>query len=151
LVERELLRTKRYGGNLAVLMMDLDHFKKINDTHGHSVGDKALKLVAATCRAALREIDIFARYGGEEFVVALPETSLERAVRVAERLRQALGETSITPETTESLHITMSIGVAVTGPGCVDLKTLLKRADEALYTAKSKGRNRVEVVLQQLT
>jgi diguanylate cyclase (GGDEF)-like protein len=147
LAKRELDRTNRYGGELALMMIDLDHFKRINDTYGHAVGDEALKMVAATGRATLRRIDIFARYGGEEFVIALPETPLEQAVQVAERLRQTLAETPITTETGH-LHITVSIGLATNDPGSADLNTLLQQADEALYQAKDNGRNRVEVFRQ---
>ena len=147
LAKRELDRTSRYGGELALMMIDLDHFKGINDTYGHAVGDEALKMVAAIGRATLRRIDIFARYGGEEFVIALPETPLEQAVQVAERLRLTLNETPITTET-KPLHITVSIGLTVTGHGPSDLNTLLKQADDALYKAKDNGRNRVEVYRQ---
>ncbi|MGO9569429.1 MAG: diguanylate cyclase [Desulfomonilaceae bacterium] len=147
LVKRELDRTNRYGGELALMMIDLDHFKRINDTYGHAVGDEALKMVAAIGRATLRRIDIFARYGGEEFVIALPETPLEQAVQVAERLRLTLAETPITAET-GPLRITVSIGLTVTVTGSADLNTLLQQADEALYQAKDNGRNRVEVFRQ---
>jgi len=128
-------------------MIDLDHFKKINDTYGHAVGDKALNMVATVCRETLRRIDIFARYGGEEFVIALPETPLEQALQVAERLRRTLMETPITTET-KPLYITVSIGLTVTGLESVDLNTLLKQVDEALYKAKDNGRNRVEMFRQ---
>jgi two-component system, sensor histidine kinase LadS len=147
LAKRELDRTNRYGGELALIMIDLDHFKKINDTYGHAVGDEALKMVAGTGHATLRRIDIFARYGGEEFVIALPETPLEQAVQVAERLRLTLAETPITTENGH-LHITVSIGLTITGPGSTDLNTLIQQADEALYQAKDNGRNRVEVFRQ---
>ncbi len=145
LARRELDRAKRYGGELALMMIDLDHFKAINDTYGHAVGDEALKMVAAIGRATLRRIDIFARYGGEEFVIALPETPLEQALQAAERLRQTLGETPINTQG-KPLYMTVSIGLTVvTGRGCLDLNTLLKQADDALYKAKNNGRNRVEV------
>jgi len=144
LAKRELDRTTRYGGELAIMMIDLDHFKKINDTYGHAVGDKALNMVATVCRETLRRIDIFARYGGEEFVIALPETPLEQALQVAKRLRRTLMGTPITTET-KTLYITVSIGLTVTGLESVDLNTLLKQVDEALYKAKDNGRNRVEI------
>jgi two-component system, sensor histidine kinase LadS len=144
LVKGELERAKRYGGDLAMMMMDLDHFKVINDTYGHAVGDEVLQIVATVGRTTLRSIDLFARYGGDEFAVALPETPLEQAVQVAERLRQTFQETSVTTET-NSLHFTISIGLSVTDPGSVDLKTLVKQADEALYKAKGSGRNCVKV------
>lgn len=150
LAKRELYRTRRYGGEVALMMIDLDHFKRINDTYGHAVGDEALKMVATIGRSILRKIDIFARYGGEEFVIALPETPLEQALQAAERLRQTLGETPIGTHG-EPLHITVRIGLTVvTGRdgldlSSLDLNTLLKQADDALYKAKNNGRNRVEV------
>jgi diguanylate cyclase (GGDEF)-like protein len=147
LVERELDRAKRYGGPLAILLIDLDHFKKINDTYGHDVGDEALKRVAEVSMTTLRRVDIFARYGGEEFAVAMPQTNLEHAVRAAERLRQSVAETPMVAHGSP-LFITVSIGVTVAGSLSADLSTVLKRADIALYQAKSNGRNRVEVFSQ---
>ncbi len=144
LAGRELNRTKRYGGKLAIIMMDLDHFKTVNDAYGHDVGDQALKKVAEIARTTLRKVDIFARYGGEEFVIALPETSLEQAVQVAERLGQIIGQIPLSTQD-GPLHIHVSIGVTVAGPDSPDLMTLLKQADKALYQAKNSGRNRVEV------
>ncbi|MFZ5866185.1 MAG: diguanylate cyclase [Thermodesulfobacteriota bacterium] len=144
LAQRELDRTKRYGGHLAILMMDLDRFKAINDAYGHDVGDEALKKVAEIGRTSLRQVDIFARYGGEEFVAALPQTDLEQAVQVAERLRHEVAETLLTADS-RPVHITLSIGVTVAGPELGNLATLLKNADQALYKAKNNGRNRVEV------
>ena len=144
LCERELDRTKRYGGQLALLMIDLDHFKDINDAYGHDVGDETLKKVAEIGRTTLRQVDIFARFGGEEFIIALPESSEEQALHVAERLRQTVAATPI-KSYDPPLHITLSLGVTVSRSDRADLPTLLKQADIALYRAKSKGRNRVEV------
>jgi diguanylate cyclase (GGDEF)-like protein/PAS domain S-box-containing protein len=144
LAKGELERAKRYGGDLALMMIDLDHFKIINDTYGHAVGDEVLQMVATIGRTTLRSIDLFARYGGDEFAVALPETPLERAIQVAERLRQTFCDTPASAET-ESLYVTASIGITVTDQGSVDFKTLVKQADEALYEAKSNGRNCVKV------
>ncbi len=126
------------------MMIDLDHFKEINDAYGHAVGDEALQMVANIGRKILRSVDFFARYGGEEFAVALPETSLVQALKVAERLRQTLGETPITPGR-NAIYITVSVGLCVAAPGSVDFDTLLRQADQALYKAKDNGRNRVEV------
>ena len=147
LAGRELERIRRYGGALAVMMMDLDDFKVVNDTYGHEVGDQALKKVAQVVRTVLRKVDIFARIGGEEFVIALPETGLEKALHVAERLRESLAETPIA-NSGPSLHITVSIGITVTGQSSPELTTLLKQADTALYNAKKRGRNRVEVFVE---
>jgi len=144
LAQRELDRAKRYGGQLAILMMDLDRFKAINDAYGHDVGDEALKKVAEIGRNSLRQVDIFARYGGEEFVAVLPETGPEQAVQVAERLRQEVAETPVTGDG-RPVRMTVSIGVTVAGPNPADLATLLRNADQAMYMAKQNGRNRVEV------
>jgi len=148
LAGHELERARRYGGALAIMMIDLDHFKAVNDAYGHEVGDRALKKVAEVVSAVLRKVDIFARIGGEEFVIALPETGLEQAVHVAERLRGNLAGTPIA-NGGPPLNLTVSIGITVTGQSSSDLTTLLKQADTALYNAKRNGRNRVEVFLQQ--
>ncbi len=144
LTGRELERTRRYGGQLAIAIIDLDDFKSINDTYGHDVGDEVLKKVAEIVRMTLRKVDIFARYGGDEFVIALPETGLSQAVKVAERLCQNIAEISLNSSCSPR-HLTMSIGLTVTGPDSPDLMKLLKQADEALYQAKRKGKNRVEL------
>jgi diguanylate cyclase (GGDEF)-like protein/PAS domain S-box-containing protein len=147
LAGHELERIKRYGGSLAIMMIDLDHFKVVNDTYGHEVGDQALKKVAETVWTVLRKVDIFARIGGEEFVIALPETGLEQAVHVAERIRESLAVTPLA-NGRPPLRITVSIGITVTGQSPPELTTLLKQADTALYNAKRKGRNRVEVFVE---
>ncbi len=144
LTGRELDRTRRYGGQLAIAILDLDDFKSINDRYGHDVGDEVLKKVADIVGVTLRKVDIFARYGGEEFVIAFPETGLSQAVAVAERLCKNIAEISLNPNCSP-LHLTMSVGLTVTGPDSLDLMKLLKQADEALYQAKRKGKNRVEV------
>jgi len=144
LAERELERTRRYGGQFALAMIDLDHFKTINDTRGHDVGDETLKRVAEIVGNNLRKVDVFARFGGEEFVVALPETDLEKALHVAERLRRQVADTPMTDQATP-VRTTVSIGVTVVGREPADLATALKQADDALYRAKRNGRNRVEV------
>jgi diguanylate cyclase (GGDEF)-like protein/PAS domain S-box-containing protein len=148
LAGRELERIRRYGGRLALVMIDLDHFKVVNDTYGHDVGDQVLRKVAQITGSALRKVDIFARYGGEEFVIALPETGLQEALLVADRLRESIASTPMA-DGGKPLHITVSIGIAVAGPDAADLATLLKQADTALYQAKNNGRNRVEVFVQQ--
>jgi len=140
---QELTRATRYGAKLAVLMIDVDHFKTINDTYGHKVGDLALQALAATCLGALREIDVVARFGGEEFAILLPETDAAAAFDVAERLRQALGDTKIPLEQGLPLRFTVSIGVAGLVEDVTNIDTLLSQADTALYAAKRHGRNRV--------
>lgn len=140
--ERELAVARRHGHTLAVAMLDIDHFKCVNDTYGHEVGDRVLQELVRTCLGQLRAIDHFGRLGGEEFVCVLPQTDREEALRCAERLRASLAAISIaTPF--GPLHITASVGVAIYGPGHADWQALLKDADEALYSAKRAGRNRV--------
>lgn len=140
---QELARTARYGGRLSVLMLDVDHFKKVNDTYGHKVGDLALQRLADICRDALREIDITARLGGEEFAVLLPETDSTHALEAAERLRTTIAAARIPLEQGLPLHFTVSIGVATLDGAATNIDTLLNRADKALYEAKRAGRNRV--------
>lgn len=139
----ELERARRYGAPLSVLMMDVDGFKQINDTYGHSVGDETIKSIAATCQAALREIDLVGRFGGEEFAFTLPGTSVQVALEAAERLRRQLSQLAIHTDK-GALHFTVSIGVAACNPGTDhSIEQALNRADQALYRAKHEGRNRV--------
>ena len=140
--EREIQRARRYGRPLVVLMFDLDHFKEVNDTYGHAVGDRVLVAVAATCRYLLRDVDLFGRLGGEEFGVLLPETDLAGGRSTAERLRAAIAETAVDVDGAK-LRITISIGAAVLSPEDVRIEEPLKRADDAMYEAKRSGRNRV--------
>jgi len=138
----ELARAKRYGRALSVLIVDLDHFKKINDTWGHEAGDAVLRSVAGVFRSALRTSDILCRYGGEEFAVLLPETPTARAVGVAERLRAKLIENPIPIPGGAEVRVTASIGIE--GADCIrdlDLEELLREADRAMYQAKAAGRN----------
>ena len=138
----------RQGQPIALLMLDLDHFKQINDRFGHATGDEALVKFSATCRAALREHDILGRLGGEEFALALPATNLAGALRTAERLRQGVMETQLLT-CGNSYTMTVSIGLVVIDPND-DLPSSLARADNALYQAKRAGRNRVEIGTQPL-
>ena len=140
--EREILRAKRYGHAFALLLLDLDHFKAVNDTRGHAAGDKVLVSLAGICKHLLRDIDIFARLGGEEFVIILPETDLAGASATAERLRSAIAESEIAAGG-DVLHITVSIGVTELSPEDDQVETVLKRADKAMYQAKKNGRNRI--------
>jgi diguanylate cyclase (GGDEF)-like protein len=143
LADNELSRSKRYSGPVAVLMMDIDHFKKINDTYGHKIGDLVLQRLASLCTRELRDIDSIGRIGGEEFAILLPNTNGERAAEVAERLRKTIAETGIALEQGLPLHFTVSIGVATTHDVETNVDTLLSQADDALYEAKRAGRNRV--------
>jgi diguanylate cyclase (GGDEF)-like protein len=140
------------GHSVAVLMVDVDHFKKINDSHGHPAGDEVLKVVAKRCREALRERDLFARFGGEEFVALLAAPAVEDASAVAERMRQAVAATPIDVGDAR-INVTVSIGAALGEalPGSDQplLAELIARADEALYRAKAGGRNRVSMAVEQ--
>ena len=143
LAELELSRASRYGGELSVLMVDIDHFKLVNDTHGHQVGDQVLQELGGVFRTILREVDIAGRIGGEEFAVFLPETGVLQSFDVAERLRRVIEETKIVREQGRPLRVTVSIGVTTHSGVLGNLDTLLAEADEALYAAKHQGRNRV--------
>ncbi|MBI5891732.1 MAG: diguanylate cyclase [Nitrosomonadales bacterium] len=142
LAELEIERTRRYGKPLAVLMLDADHFKHINDSHGHHVGDAVLQKLGAVCRHTMREIDIVGRLGGEEFAILLPEVTTAQAQEAAERLRKAVTAAAV-PTQGESVFFTVSIGVTGLAETDRDIVTLLKRADAAMYDAKQAGRNRV--------
>lgn len=141
--EQELRRSRRFARALSVMMIDVDHFKAINDRHGHPAGDAVLQGVVKRGLESLRQSDFLGRFGGEEFAVILPETDLTAATEVAERLRQHIAERPMIAERA-SIPCTVSVGVAqlVARDGSID--DLLNRADEALYSAKNNGRNRVE-------
>ncbi len=141
LAEAEVRRCERYGQPMALAMIDVDHFKRLNDRHGHAAGDDALRALARVSAAQIRNVDVLARYGGEEFVVLLPETSLEGAVLVVERLRaRVAAEVLKTPSGPDSM--TVSIGVVERWQGEA-LDETLRRADASLYLAKAQGRDRV--------
>lgn len=142
--KREFSRAKRYHRPLSLLMIDLDHFKEINDTFGHAVGDEALKFLAHIIRKTIREVDIFGRYGGEEFVLVLPETPKQEAAGIAERLRKLIEQSPVSTPGGE-LRITVSVGVAEQHELTPTFEDLIGYADQALYHAKQSGRNRVEV------
>lgn len=146
--ELEFNRAIRYGNLLSVYMMDIDVFKQINDTHGHNMGDKVLKKLADVCRQTLREVDIIGRLGGEEFAVLLPETGLEKAIEVAERLRMSLANAEVPLKEGPPLHFSVSIGVASLTTKNDNLDVLLNLADNALYEAKKSGRNKVCIAKQ---
>ncbi len=140
LAETELERARRYQHPFSIILFDIDRFKRVNDTYGHAAGDQVLCTITAQCRENLRENDIFARYGGEEFVILLPETSLERAKKMAERTRENIANFAIEIGDA-SISITISFGVASLANGTLALDELLARADKALYASKEAGRN----------
>lgn len=140
---REIGRSNRYGNPLSVVMLDIDHFKSVNDTYGHDEGDRVLQLLSRILRSQLRKVDIAGRLGGEEFAILLPNTSLPAARSLAERLRLEV-ETASLRTNGRILRFTVSIGVAEAESASTALEGLLKRADVALYCAKNLGRNRVE-------
>ncbi len=143
LLRMEFARAARYGQSLACLMVDLDHFKQINDTYGHPFGDEVLKQVATVLLAEARKVDVVARYGGEEFVLLLPNTDTPGAQRVAERICERVGATPMS-DAVNTVAITLSVGVATTVDPRADTEgALVKLADGALYRAKRSGRNRV--------
>jgi diguanylate cyclase (GGDEF)-like protein len=141
--EQEIARVQRNQEPLCLLNMDLDHFKKVNDEHGHQVGDEVLKSVVGVCQRVLRPGDLLGRVGGEEFSVLLPETDFSEAGVVAERLRSAI-EQNQTKSNGTNIKSTVSIGVGVFDHQQDSLRELLKKADDQLYQAKNNGRNRVE-------
>jgi diguanylate cyclase (GGDEF)-like protein len=139
-LDAELVRSKRYGNSFLVILLDVDHFKSVNDTHGHQVGDQVLTQVAYLLRKDAREVDTVGRWGGEEFLIVCPDTSIEGAALSAEKLRQKIAQ--------QSFHVvggkTCSFGVAsIRAEETID--TLIARADAALYRSKHNGRNRVEI------
>jgi len=141
----EVDRARRYESSLSLLLLDLDHFKQINDTAGHLAGDSVLRQIGALLEEAIRKVDIVARYGGEEFVVILPETLSEGGVAFAERLRERIAAKSFDVGAERAVHLTVSIGIATfPSPLVATTEDLFARADEALYRAKSGGRNQVQ-------
>jgi len=139
-LEREIARSHRYRRELSLVMFDIDHFKKINDSYGHLAGDYVLKHLAQTVKTRIRREDCFARYGGEEFAIVLPEIDGPNAKPFAEKIRQLVEITDFKFENT-SMPITISMGVATLDMDSTDPQALIKRADDRLYEAKSSGRN----------
>lgn len=138
MVQREIAASRRHGRSMSILMMDLDNFKAINDTHGHLVGDNVIVHFAAQVTQLLRTQDVIGRYGGEEFLVMLPQTALDDALATAERIRHRIAESIAT----DLPSYTVSIGVACLDTNDSDTLSLLKAADKALYVAKRAGKNR---------
>lgn len=140
---QEIARCRRFGHPLSLWMLDIDHFKAVNDTYGHHAGDVALQSLIVTSRQALRDWDVMGRMGGEEFAVLLPETDTTQALVVAERLRKSVAATDIPIEEGTVVHLTVSTGIATANDGDTTVDTLLDRADKALYEAKRSGRDKV--------
>ncbi|MES1939951.1 diguanylate cyclase [Salinisphaera sp. T5B8] len=139
---RQLAQAKRYGKPLSAVLIDIDHFKHVNDQYGHETGDAVLVSFAQCLNNGLRECDLACRLGGEEFALLLPHTDIAEATRTAERVRAAAAE-SRCEHNGQEIAITVTLGVAELDPACDDLSSLLARADERLYRGKSEGRNRV--------
>lgn len=148
IVERladELDRAARYGRSVSVVLIDLDHFKRINDTHGHAVGDAVLRSAAASLAASVRSVDAVGRYGGEEFLLILPETGAEDAAAIAEKLRRTIASSAVDAGADAQVGVTMSAGVASGSGGRRTIDTLIRDADQALYAAKSFGRDQIVI------
>jgi len=140
-LDAALTKARRRQEPVSLILFDVDHFKKFNDTWGHQIGDKVLKQVAEITAATVREgIDLAARYGGEEFTVIMPNTSLEGAVQLAERIRTNIEQATLVQDE-KTISITISLGCAAFPEHAVDKENLIKAADEALYRAKQAGRN----------
>jgi diguanylate cyclase (GGDEF)-like protein len=141
-LEREIGRAQRYRRDLSLIIFDIDHFKKINDTYGHLAGDHVLKHLALVIKSRIRREDILSRYGGEEFTIILPEIDRENASQFADKIRRLIEKAVFKFEDTE-IPITISIGVAAYAPESGDVAEFIKVADDKLYQAKTQGRNRV--------
>ena len=143
-IVKEIAKAKRENKTLFLVMIDIDHFKNINDTYGHQTGDMVLKILTQQIQKVIRDIDFFARYGGEEFSLLLPDVSLERAKEVAERVRKKIEKTKFIYKQ-EEVKVTISLGMTQLKDDD-DAKSLIGRADKALYEAKNSGRNRVVII-----
>lgn len=146
-LSEEASRARRYDRPLSCLFLDIDHFKRINDQHGHQTGDAVLKQVSALLDERLRQTDVLARFGGEEFVILLPDTEQEDASQIAEQIRERIEQTGFTLHNGKALKVTLSIGLAVLHPNnhINDARQLLAAADQAVYAAKLSGRNRIKL------
>ena len=145
-LEDEVRRTQRYKTHLSILICDIDYFKEINDSYGHDTGDRVLQIVSNLLKESLRSIDVIGRYGGDEFLVILPETSMNGAKEIAERIRSTIDDFRWEREGKEAIRTTLSLGVAEFDIDKETIDDLIKRADNALYMAKGGGRNRVYII-----
>ena len=143
-LHNEVTKTDRYGGELTLIMFDLDHFKRFNDRHGHEAGNDLLRRVGATLQSVVREADMAARYGGEEFALLL-RGDAQSGLELAERVRRAIETTALDLRGGEIVYVTASAGVAPYDSSCDGETTLIERADQALYESKAAGRNQVTV------
>jgi len=142
--DQEFIRSRRYHRPLSVILIDVDHFKNVNDRYGHAMGDEALKALTTKCREIMRENDLFGRFGGEEFAVVLPENDGPAAMKAAERIRRQIEKFNIEFDE-KQIHITVSIGVTTLKPVDTGVESMINRADKALYRAKAAGRNCVDI------
>lgn len=147
--ERQLAFVRRYGGSLAVVVADIDFFKKVNDTYGHAAGDAVIKAVAGRLQTAARDTDLVARFGGEEFVVLLMESDIAAATSYAERVRAAIQGSPVLLEDGRGISLTLSLGCTILDVSDHDVQDAIDRADGALYGAKTSGRNRVRVIVPE--
>lgn len=148
--ERELARFKRDNGRLATLMLDIDHFKQVNDVHGHAMGDKVLAKLVAVSTNVLRQEDLIGRLGGEEFAIVLADSDASSAARVADRIRQAIKQIKF-PSETGPFNVSVSIGVSEPFYNEASINESMERADAALYRAKRSGRDRVEIASENVS
>ncbi len=144
-INRELSRFSRHGNRFTVLFIDVDDFKAINDSFGHQIGDETLVVLAKSINSCLRDIDILGRYGGDEFLVCLPETNAIKAKVIAQRIQHAL-QHSLQTVNTHNINITASIGIYSPEDSAIDSEYIIEHADKAVYLAKMKGKNRIEIV-----
>ena len=146
-LSQEFSRAQRYNHDLSIILTDIDHFKNVNDTHGHLAGDEVLREVAIRLNDGLRECDIIGRYGGEEFLILLPETNIDGAKILAERLRQMVAEKPIICDG-KSIPITISLGLSALSEYSKTYEHLIDEADKALYYSKAAGRNIASIYLR---
>ncbi|MFD1560729.1 GGDEF domain-containing protein [Paraburkholderia silviterrae] len=146
----EFARWQRYGGEMSMLLFDLDHFKKINDEFGHVAGDTVLRAMAQRVAQVVRKQDVFGRFGGEEFALLLPCTPLDDALHVAEKIRRTIGDAPVEVQGVV-VPVTASVGAAAARPGAPDYEVMINEADAALYRAKHQGRNRCVALVHELS
>jgi len=143
LASLELSRAQRYGQTFSLMILDIDHFKAINDQDGHDAGDRALKMFVELLKQTLRDVDMVGRFGGEEFIVLLPQATIENAAHIAERIRQLVSKQQLSSSDAHTFNMTVSIGLAEFVEGVSSVDEIVKLADKALYQAKQSGRNQV--------